>query len=72
MADGMTSLSLAAVKVCVDGYLGDEEGAVVIFSKNASSCFNDNALCNVSSGLMGGTPAKPSRTISENNKRTKW
>lgn len=46
----------------VDGYLGGDEAGVlnivivVIFSKNASNCFNDNALCNVSSGRIGGTP----------------
>lgn len=52
----------------VDGYLGGDDAGVlkiivvVIFSKNASNCFNDNALCSVSSGLIGGTPPNPSRT----------
>lgn len=48
---------------------GDDAGVlnmvvVVIFSRNPSNCFSDNALCNVSSGLMGGTPPNPSSTKS--------
>lgn len=52
----------------VDGYFGGDEagvlnnGAVVIFSKNPSNCFSDNALCKVSNGRIGGTPPNPSRT----------
>lgn len=53
----------------VEGYLGGDEAGVlyicvvVIFSRNVSNCFSDNALCNVSSGRMGGTPPMPSRAI---------
>lgn len=48
-----------------DDFGGDEagvryNGAVVIISRNESSWRNDNALCRVSRGLMGGTPPKPS------------
>lgn len=52
----------------VDGCFGGDDAGVlnivvvVIFSKNASNCFSDNALCSVSSGLIGGTPPNPSRT----------
>ena len=35
------------------GELGDWD---VILSRNSSSCFKDNPLCSVSSGLMAGTP----------------
>lgn len=44
-----------------DGVLNN--GIEVIWSKNMSSCRNDNALCNVSNGLIGGTPPKPSMAI---------
>lgn len=59
---------MSGVGTGVDGYFGGDDagvlnnGAVVIFSKNASICFNDNALCNVSNGRIGGTPPKPSST----------
>lgn len=52
----------------VDGYFGGDDAGVlnivvvVIFSKNPSNCFSDNALCKVSSGRIGGTPPNPSRT----------
>lgn len=52
------------------GYLGGDDAGVlnivvvVIFSKNPSNCFSDNALCNVSSGRIGGTPPNPSSTKS--------
>jgi len=51
----------------VDGFFGCElvgvlnNGATVMFSKNISSFFKDNALCNVSNGRMGGTSPKPSK-----------
>lgn len=53
----------------VDGYFGGEDAGVldvvaaVIRSRNASNCFNDSALCSVSSGLIGGTPPNPSNTV---------
>lgn len=56
----------------VDGNFGGDDAGVlniivvVIFSKNASNCLSDNALCNVSSGLMVGTPLNPSRTTKFN------
>lgn len=62
---------LSGIEVCVingvDGFGGDEPGVlnivvVVIFSKKASNCFSDNALCNVSRGRIGGTAPNPSRT----------
>lgn len=52
----------------VEGFFGGEEagvlksGAVVIFSRNKSSCLSDKALCNVSNGRIGGTPPNPSKT----------
>lgn len=52
----------------MDGYLGGLDAGVlnnviiVIFSRNVSICFNDNALWSVSSGRIGGTPPNPSRT----------
>lgn len=52
----------------VDGYLGGDDAGVlniivvVIFSKNASNCLSDNALCKVSSGRIFGCPPIPSRT----------
>ena len=52
----------------VDGNFGGDEAGVlnivvvVIFSKNPSNCLRLNALWRVSSGLIGGTPPKPSQT----------
>lgn len=51
----------------VEGFLGGDEAGVlyicvvVIRSRKVSSWRSDNALCNVSSGRIGGTPPKPSR-----------
>lgn len=48
-----------------NGVLGGDEagvlnsGPVVIFSRKWSSWRRDNALCNVSSGRIGGTPPNP-------------
>lgn len=56
----------------VDGNLGGDDAGVlnsvtvVIFSKNRSNCFSDNALCSVSNGRIGGTPPNPSRTEEDN------
>lgn len=58
--------TLPLVGVGVDGYLGGVEegvrniGAEVILSKKLSNCFKESALCNVSSGLIDGTPPQPS------------
>lgn len=58
----------------VDGYFGGDEAGVlydvdvVMCSRNVSSCFSDSALCNVSSGRIGGTPPKPSKTLSNEKK----
>lgn len=52
----------------VDGNFGGDEAGVlnivvvVIFSKNPSNCLRLSALWRVSSGLIGGTPPKPSQT----------
>lgn len=49
-----------------EGYLGGEDagvrnrGTLVIISRKASNWRRDNALWRVSSGLIGGTPPKPS------------
>lgn len=71
---GLSGIELCGVSTGVghgvDGHFGGDDAgvldtvAVVIFSRNASSCFNDNALCNVSNGRIGGTPPNPSKTIS--------
>lgn len=44
----------------VDGSFGGVQLGAVIFSKNPSICRKLNALCSVSSGLIGGTPPNPS------------
>lgn len=60
----------------VDGYLGGDDAgvlnivAVVMSSRKTSSCFNDNALCSVSSGRIGGTPPKPSKTVCVHKRET--
>lgn len=57
----------------VDGYFGGDDAgvlsivAVVICSRNVSSCFSDNALCSVSNGRIGGTPPNPCRAKCVNN-----
>lgn len=57
---------LVGVGKGVEGYLGGVEdgvrniGAEVILSKKLSNCFKESALCNVSSGLIDGTPPHPS------------
>lgn len=62
----------------VDGYFGGDDAgvlndvAVVIFSRNVSNCFNDNALCNVSNGLIGGTPPNPSNTVDDAKNRIRF
>lgn len=50
----------------MEGYFGGVEdgvrniGADVIRSKKLSNCFKERALCNVSNGLIDGTPPHPS------------
>lgn len=63
----MDIIEFVGVGTGVDGYLGGVDdgvlnnGDVVIFSRKESSWRKESALCNVSSGLIGGTPPKPSR-----------
>lgn len=61
-------LSDSCVDPAGDDFGGDEagvryNGAVVIISRKESSWRSDSALCSVSSGLMGGTPPKPSIAV---------
>lgn len=51
-----------------DGFFGGDEHEIwkvssVIFIRKSSICFNDRALCRVSSGRMPGTPGQPPPAI---------